>query len=389
MAEEKKAVGSANQGDCQVVVLPTGPLRIEVNTKNPTLLERGVREVVSQTVTGAGIGRGTITVSEEGALDYVIAARVETALRSAFPEEASPIQLEARRAPTERDRPRRSRLYAPGNNPRFLVGVDLHGADCVLLDLEDSVPPSEKAAARVLVKHLLSAIAIPEVWVRINPLNTYGKEDLVEVMQGRPHGICLPKAESENDVKNLAALLSRMEKRLGLIEGTTWIMPIIESARGVLYAERIAADPRVVMIAFGAEDFTRDVGALRTPESLLFARSMIVVAARAAGIQASDTVYANLEDEQGLLAEAKMARALGFDGKGAINPRQIPLIHAAFSPSEAEIEEARRIVKAAEDAAAQGIGAIAVDGKMVDRPVLERAKRTLKLAESLVGRIRA
>ena len=163
-------------------------------------------------------------------------------------------------------------------------------------------------------------------------------------------------------------------------------MPIVETATGILHAEEIAtADSRVVLLAFGAEDFTRDIGAKRSWDSLFFARSKLVVAAKAAGVQVSDTVYADLADEEGLVTEAKRARDLGFDGKGAINPLQIPPIHAIFSPSLAEVEEARRIVAAAEAAEAAGIGAVTVDGKMVDRPVLERAHRTLKYAETLTG----
>ncbi|MCX6101501.1 MAG: CoA ester lyase, partial [Candidatus Bipolaricaulota bacterium] len=165
------------------------------------------------------------------------------------------------------------------------------------------------------------------------------------------------------------------------------LMPILETGKGVLHAEEIScADPRVVVIAFGAEDFTRDVGARRAPEALLFARSMIVAAAKAAGVQASDTVYADIDDEAGLAAEAKLARDLGFDGKGAIHPAQVPALHVAFTPSEKEMEEARAIVAAAEDAEKRGIGAIAIGGKMIDRPVLERARCALRFADRLAGR---
>jgi citrate lyase subunit beta/citryl-CoA lyase len=314
----------------------------------------------------------------------VIAARVEAAVRSTLPE-LPPISPEVDRAGAERDAPRRSRLYAPGNNPRLLVGIELHGADCVLLDLEDSVPPSEKVAARTLVKHLLAAIEFPnEVWVRINPLDSGGRDDLPEVLRGRPHGIALPKAESCGDVVGLSRELERLEKELGIPAGTTWIMPILETAKGILHAEEIAgADPRVAVLAFGAEDFTRDLGARRTQESLLFARSMLVAAAKAALVQASDTVFSNVEDEVGLAAEAAHARDLGFDGKGAIHPAQIGPLHAVFSPSEKELDESRKIVAAAEEAEARGIGAIAIGGKMIDRPVLERARRVLRLADRL------
>ena len=380
---EETVIGSENKGDCRVTVKPADALQVEVATKNRDLFEPGIRKVVSEVVSQLGVEKVTVGVEDQGALDYVILARVEAALRALFSEATTSIRPSVDRVSSARDRLRRSRLYAPGNNPRLLVGIDLHGADCVLLDLEDSVPPAEKVAARTLVKHLLAAVDFPEeVWVRINPLDIYGRDDLAEVMRGRPHGICLPKAESTEDVREVADTMTRIENELGITDGTTWIMPIIETAKGVLHCEEIAAaNDRVAVAAFGAEDFTRDVGAKRTSESLILARSMIVAGAKAAGVQASDTVYANLEDEEGLINETRLARDLGFDGKGAINPRQIAPIHAVFSPSEQEVEEARRIVTAGEEGQAKGLGAIAIGGKMIDKPVLERARRTLKLAE--------
>ncbi len=382
--------GSDAKGDCRVTVTAGKTLAVAVATDDPNLFERGIREVVDETLAALapqGRVKATVSIADKGSLNYVIAARVEAAVRLAFPEIPA-IAPKVRRRPSEKDAPRRSRLYAPGNNPRILVGIELHGADCVLVDLEDSVPPAEKPAARVLVKHLLCAIDFSnEVWVRINPLSLGGADDVREVLLARPHGVALPKAESKDDVVALSRELAKTEEAVGAPLGSTWIMPIVETAKGILHAAEIAdADPRVAVVAFGAEDFTRDVGARRTLESLLFARSMIVVAAKAAGVQASDTVYADVDDEVGLAAEAKLARDLGFDGKGAIHPAQVPIVHAAFTPSEKEMDEARRIVAAAEEAEAQGIGAIAIGGKMVDRPVLERARRALRLADRLSGR---
>jgi citrate lyase subunit beta/citryl-CoA lyase len=391
MADEI-VVGSDAKGDCRISAAPAKVPAVEVTTGDPHLFERGIREVVDETLAKLGRVRANVAVADQGALDYVLAARVEAAVRLMSPDTGAQapkaIVPETRRRPSEKDAPRRSRLYAPGNSPRILVGIELHGADCVLVDLEDSVPPAEKAAARVLVKHLLTAIDFPnEVWVRINPLSLGGADDVREVLLARPHGVALPKAESKGDVVALSKELAKVEKEIGASVGLTWIMPILETGKGVLHAEEIAsADPRVVVVAFGAEDYTRDVGARRTPEALLFARSMIVAAAKAAGVQASDTVYANVDDEAGLAAEAKLARDLGFDGKGAIHPAQVPTLHAAFTPSEKEMEEARRVVAAAEEAEARGIGAIAIGGKMIDRPVLERAKRAIKLAERLGSR---
>ena len=378
---EAQVVGSDAKRDCQVTVTTAPSLEIQIKASNQQLLEPGIRTVVEKTTSALGVSKAKIAIADKGALDYVISGRVEAALRLTFPELTSAILRSIPREASERHRIRRSRLYAPGNNPRLLIGLELHGADCVLVDLEDSVPLSEKQATRILVKHLLTAVKFPEVWVRINPLDTYGRDDLAEILRGRPHGICLPKAESSADVISLSKAIEELESSYGISDGTTYIMPIIETARGVLHSEEIAsADQRVAIVAFGAEDFTRDMGARRTEESLLFARSMIVTAAKAAGIQASDTVYSNLDDEKGLIAEAKQARNLGFDGKGVINPRQIEPIHAVFSPTEKEIEEARQIVAAAEEAEEHGLGAIAIEGKMIDKPVLARAQQTLQVA---------
>jgi len=377
--------GSDAKGDCRITVDPTKSQQIEVKTKAQNLVAPGIQTVANKTLARFGSPNLAVSIEDFGALDYVLAARIETAIREALSLEAAALDPALERAASEFDRPRRSRLYAPGNSPRLLAGIEIHGADCILLDLEDSVPVSEKAAARILVKHLLAAVAFPEeVWVRINGLDRGGENDVREVLLGHPHGLCLPKAESAADVTRLAKLLDEVEGACGIELGFTKVMPIIETALGVLHCEEIAAaDPRVVMLAFGAEDFTRDVGALRTRHSMLFARSMIVAAATAAGIQASDTVYADLKDSEGLAEETALARELGFDGKGAVNPRQLSIIHDAFSPSEDEMAYARRVVAAAEEAGRAGSGAVALDGKMIDRPVLERAERTLKYGERL------
>jgi len=377
--------GSDAKGDARISVSPANEPSVQIRTKGAELLESGISALVSRALERCGNPSATVQVEVFGALDYVIEARLEAALRVALPGIDVPLADALDRPPTDKDRPRRSRLYAPGNNPRLLVGIELHGADCVLVDLEDSVPLAEKAAARVLVKHLLAAVAFPEeAWVRINPLDAGGVEDLGEVLHGKPHGVCLPKAESAEDIRTLVAHLERIEAEIGAKQ-PVWIMPIIETAAGVLHCEEIcAADDRVAMVAFGAEDFTRDVGARRTDAALLYARSQVVAAAKAAGVQASDTVFADLEDEQGLASECGLARDLGFDGKGAINPRQLAAIHTAFSPSDAEVARAREIVEAAQKAESEGLGAVSLNGKMIDKPVLERAERLIRYAEMLI-----
>jgi citrate lyase subunit beta / citryl-CoA lyase len=377
--------GSDAKGDCLVSVESADALQIDIRTKAEALVAPGIQMVVERTLEQLGSPKLTVSVQDFGSLDYVVSARTETAVRKALSLAAVDPNTVVEREATAVDRPRRSRLYAPGNNPRLLAGIDVHGADCVLLDLEDSVPLSEKTSAQILVKHLLAAIAFPQdVWVRINEQDAGGEADVREVLRGRPHGLCLPKAESADDVIRLSKFLDEVEAAYGIEPGFTKIMPIIETARGVLRCEDIAtADPRIVMVAFGAEDYTRDVGAIRSRPSLLFARSMIVAAATVAGIQASDTVFADLSDTEGLMKETALARELGFDGKGAINPRQLVPIHEAFSPTENELAYAAQVVEAAEAAERAGSGAVALDGKMIDKPVLERAKRLLKYGAQL------
>ena len=388
MATGRGVAGSEAKGDCLIAAESADILQIEIKTKVQALVAQGIQMVVEGVLAQYGSPDLAVTVQDFGSLDYVLAARTETAIRNALSLDAAPLETSVQRSATASDRLRRSRLYAPGNNPRLLAGIDVHGADCVLLDLEDSVPVSEKASARVLVKHLLAAIAFPQdVWVRMNSLDAGGELDVREVLHGHPHGLCLPKAESADDVIHLSKLLDEVEAAYGIEPGFTRIMPIIETACGVLRCEEITtADPRIVMVAFGAEDFTRDAGAIRSNNSLLFARSMIVAAATVAGIQASDTVFADLNDADGLAAETALARELGFDGKGAINPRQLTTIHRAFSPTEDELAYAARVVEAADAAEREGSGALALDGKMVDKPVLERAKRVLKYGERLSQR---
>jgi citrate lyase subunit beta/citryl-CoA lyase len=377
------SIGSNARGDCLVVARRTKTTSVEVLTRNDDLLLDGVRAVAEETLERLGVAAVSLRVEASGALDYVIRARIEAALRVMNPSGFEDPGIPPDRQASERDRPRRSRLYAPGNNPRLLAGIDVHGADCVLLDLEDSVPVGEKEGARILVRHLLCAVRFPEeVWVRINSLDAGGGDDLAEVLRGRPHGVCLPKAGCARDVHTLVEAVDAVEARIGLERGSIRIMPIVETARGVLHCEEIAAaHDRVVLIAFGAEDYTREVGARRTDEALLFARSRIVAAARVAGVQVSDTVLSDVSDETRWFEEARRARDLGFDGKGAINPRQIEAIHRAFSPSDEELESARAIVAAAREAEAKGWGSVAVDGRMVDRPVVARAERTIELAD--------
>ena len=266
-----------------------------------------------------------------------------------------------------------------------MADAHIYGPDSIMLDLEDSVTMAEKDTARLLVYNALKSIDYgdTEMVVRINPLNTpYGKKDIEAVVKAGVHVIRMPKTETAEEVVEVEREIERVEKEIGCL-GRTQIMAAIESTLGVVNAYAIAtASKRMMGIALGAEDYSANLKTQRTPggEELRLARETIVVAARAAGIDALDTVYSNLNDMETFRKEVEFIKTLGFDGKSIINPRQIEVVNEVFAPSEKAIEKARTIIAAIKEAEKKGSGVIAVNGKMVDRPVVIRAQRTIELA---------
>lgn len=282
---------------------------------------------------------------------------------------------------------RRSMLFVPGNNPGMIRDAYIYGSDSIMFDLEDSVSMHEKDAARFLVYSALTTINYgkKELVVRINDLNSgLGVKDLEAIVRARPNIIRLPKTETAQDILDCEAEILRIEREAGIPEGSTQMMAAIESARGVLNAYAIAtASPRLVAIALGAEDYVTDLKTTRSDGTeLFFARCMILNAARAAGIDAIDTVYSDINNEEGFLKEVELIRKLGFDGKSVINPRQIPPLHQAFVPSEKDLKKARAIMDAIQEANARGSGVASLNGKMIDKPVVIRAERLLELYEN-------
>mgnify|MGYP001714680282 FL=1 len=276
-------------------------------------------------------------------------------------------------------------MFVPGNNPGMMQDAFIYGPDSIMLDLEDSVTMAEKDAARLLVYNALKTIDYgnTEMVVRINPLNTaYGKKDVEAVVKAGVHVIRMPKTETAEEVREVEREIERVEKEIGCL-GRTRIMAAIESTLGIVNAYEIAvASERMMGIALGAEDYCANLKTQRSPEGteLLFARQQIVVAARAAGIDALDTVYSNLNDMETFRKEVELIKQLGFDGKSIINPRQIEIVNEVFAPTEKAIEKAKTIIAAIKEAEKRGSGVIAVNGKMVDRPVVIRAQRTIDLA---------
>ncbi len=276
-------------------------------------------------------------------------------------------------------RPCRSMLYVPGNNPGLLQHAAFFGADSVLLDLEDAVAESEKDAARNLTAHFIRRSDFDNVivTVRINGADTpFFEEDLRAVIPAQPHAVRLPKCSSADDVKLADVLIESLEKQHGIPVGRVRIHAMLETALGIENAYSIAlSSPRVEALTLGGQDLTADLGVQKTQDGieLLYARGRVVIAAKAAGLQAFDTVWTAVNDVEGLLNEARTAVQMGFTGKAAIHPSQIETIHEAFRPNILEFKRALRIVRAAEEAQKQGRGVISVDGRMVDMPIVKRA----------------
>ncbi|MBI4322129.1 MAG: CoA ester lyase [Chloroflexi bacterium] len=279
----------------------------------------------------------------------------------------------------------RTLLFVPGNRQKMIDKAISLAADALVLDLEDSVAPAEKELARQTIRESLSnrVPGGPDLYVRVNGTATGLIEaDLDAVVVPGLAGIMLPKAESAEQVRHVDALIARREAKVGLPEGSLKLIPIMETARGIIQAVDITgASERTVAIAFGAEDFTLDIGTTRSKEGseLFHARSAMVLAAAAHGVQALDTVFSDVADDEGLLADATLGRRLGFSGKCLIHPKQIAPVTQVYSPSPEEITYAQRIVEAFQ---ASGSGVISLDGKMIDPPVYQRAKRVLERAGS-------
>ncbi|NOZ78489.1 MAG: citrate lyase ACP [Acidobacteria bacterium] len=356
-------------------------LAVRMTSKVAYLYGEAIEAAARRVAAAFGVTTGTLVVEDFGALEWVILARVETCLRRAGfgAEPVLPAPAPGGATPRVRERLRRSRLYVPGNQPKLMLSAGLYGADGIILDLEDSVPPAEKDAARILVRNALAAMDFgsSERMVRINQ-GELGAADLEAIAPHNVHTILLPKVERPEQVERTAAKLRELAGH-----DTPFLMPILESPLGIRNAYEIAAaDPSVVALTLGLEDLSAELGAPRTPEAWesFLARQTTVYAARAAGVQPIASVFSDVRDSAGLEAYVRRERGLGFDGVGCIHPRQIPVVHRAMAPSEAELTRARRIVEAAREARERGLGAVAVGSKMVDPPVVAQAERTVRLA---------
>lgn len=284
---------------------------------------------------------------------------------------------------------RRSMLFLPGNTPNILQNGDALGADAVIFDLEDAVAPDQKDAARILVRNTMTYLDFSrvEVIVRINSVDTdFWKKDLETILPLKPSLIMPPKSSCAQDVLTADAYMSQLEDRLGFARNTVRLIPLIETALGVENAYQIAScTPRVAAIFLGGEDLTADLQCKRTKESqeIEYARSRMVCAARAAGVDVYDTPFTDVNDDEGIRIDAEKAKSLGFTGKSAISPRHVPVINEVFSPSQRDIDYAYEVMEAIRRGKEEGRGAVALRGKMIDAPVVSRAKRVIETAEAL------
>jgi citrate lyase subunit beta/citryl-CoA lyase len=379
--------GKGVRSDCFVSLELTdgGGVQVSLDSKVDVMYGNDIRKQTTGILKFYHISHAAVKIDDSGALPLVIAARMEAAIRKLMPGSADfliPL-LPENNYTTPRDRNRFSRLYLPGNTPSLMINAGIHHPDGIILDLEDAVAPDKKDEARFLVRNALRAIDFygAERMVRINQ-GDRGLTDLEFILPHHVNLILIPKCEHPDQIHAVNEKMEMIRHTSGY-DYPVWLMPIIESAAGVLNAYKIAAAAgNIVSLAIGLEDYTADLGTRRTAEGTesFFARSMIVNAARAAGIQPIDSVFSDVSDMDGLRDNVLRSKALGFDGMGCIHPRQIRVIHEAFAPSPEEIEKAKKIVAAFHEAESKGLGVVALGSKMIDPPVVKRALKTITLA---------
>ena len=382
--------GKDVRSDLHVAIDPrdSGGLEITLESRVGLYYGTSILSQTRQVLEPLGVKHARISIHDEGALPFVISARIEAAVKRAGwggDQRALPEKI-ALPEPTTRDRLRRSRLYLPGGEPKYFINAALHGPDAIILDLEDSVHHAEKDAARILVRNALRAVDFGtcERMVRINQ-SPLGLQDLAEVIPEAPDLILIPKVETPEQVADVDRMIGELKAR-EVIDRAIWLMPIVESALGIENVFAIAAvSPNIAALTIGLEDYTADLGVAKTLEGResLYARTRLVNAAKAAGIQAIDSVFGDVGDLAGLRQWGEDSRALGFEGMGCIHPSQIPVIHEAFSPSQVEIEKALKIVAAFEEAQQRGLGVVSLGSKMIDPPVVERARKLVARAKSM------
>lgn len=383
-------LGKGVRSDCKISLeLTDGKgINIEIISKVKEMYGESIEKDIKAVLNKFNIENANVKIEDSGALSFVIAARMEAAIKQLIDtkDEFLPELIPENNYSTKRDLFRFSRLYLPGNNPKMMLNAGIHNPDGIILDLEDSVSVDKKHEARFLVRNALRSINFygAEKMVRINQ-GERGIEDLDYVIPHKVNLLLLPKCESAEDVKKVDERVKQIKKEKNL-DYPVYYMPIVESAMGVEKAFEIAtASKNVVSMAIGLEDFTADLGVSRTQSAKesLYARTRLVNACKAAKIQPIDSVYSDVGNEEGLIETVNESKTLGFEGMGCIHPRQIALIHKAFAPEEDRIAKAKKIVLAFKEAEEKGLGVVSLGTKMIDPPVVKRAEKTIELAVSL------
>ena len=393
--EINKIVSIGNKGkgvrsDCFVSleIIETGGIQIELVSKVKVLYGKSIVKLIEEILSFFDIKHAKVTFEDSGALPFLIAARMEAAIKLLVKTDKNFLlpMLPQNNYQTAKERNRYSRLYLPGNTSSLMINAGIHKPDGIILDLEDAVAPDKKYEASFVVRNALRNLDFYgcERMVRINQVPR-GLDDLDFIVPHNVNLILIPKCENAKEIHLVNKKIEEISARYSLYN-SIWLMPIIESALGVMHAMEIAtAANNVVAMAIGLEDYTADLGAKRTAEATesFFARSTIVNACRAAGIQAIDSVFSDVADMEGLKQNVLKSKALGFDGMGCIHPRQIKVVHENFAPDAAEIIKAKKIVKAFMEAQEKGLGVVSLGTKMIDAPVVKRAEKTIEVAVSL------
>ena len=376
--------GKGIKNDCLVKfrLKDSGGIEINIKSKVELFFKDHYEKLIREELQFFGIENCVVELDDAAAYDFVIMARLEAAIKQVVEttKEYLPDMNEKNLYNTAKEKTRRTRLYLPGNTPKYMINAGLHHPDGVILDLEDSVSYDKKDEARILVRNALRSVDFygAERMARINQL-PMGLTDLDFLVPHNVNLILIPKCESKEEVKTIENRIFALREKHN-IKNNIWLMPILESAKGVMNAYEIAtSSENIVALAIGLEDYTADIGVARTDSGSesLFARMMLVNAAKAAGILAIDSVFSEINDMKALEENVKRSKALGFDGMGVIHPRQIPVIERAFLPTEKELEKAKKIVLAFKKAEKEGLGVVTVGSKMVDPPVVKRAMKTI------------
>lgn len=376
-----------SDGYVSLELIKSGGITIDLQSKVKSLYGESIESLCSEVLKCFGVDHAIVKIEDKGALPFVLAARLEAAIKQVIKtdKEYLPEMLPENRYTTTRDRFRVTRLYLPGNTPSLMINAGIHKPDGIILDLEDAVAVNKKSEARLLVRNALRSLDFlgAERMVRINQIPA-GLEDLEYIIPHNVNLVLVPKCESASQLQAVNERIATIQKKIKS-SNPVWLMPIIESAMGVMKALEIAQSENVVAMAIGLEDYTADLGVHRTPEGMesLFARCQVINACKAVGIQAIDSVFSDVGDMEGLKENVLRSKALGFEGMGCIHPRQIKVIRENFAPGDADIEKAKSIVNAFKEAAEKGLGVVSLGTKMIDAPVVKRAQRTIDQAIAL------